>query len=94
MKLLVCGGAGYIGSHMVKRLLENNIEPVVADNLATGHRKAVPAEDGTIGEDHPTETHLIPLILQTALGQRDHITVFGDDYRDGLALAQQPSQWI
>lgn len=38
------------------------------------------AEDGTIGEDHKPETHLIPLILQVALGQREAITVFGDDY--------------
>ncbi|NTU83446.1 MAG: UDP-glucose 4-epimerase GalE [Chloroflexales bacterium] len=32
------------------------------------------------GEDHDPETHIIPLILQVALGQRPHITVFGDDY--------------
>lgn len=38
------------------------------------------AEDGTIGEDHKPETHLIPLILQVALGQRQEITVFGYDY--------------
>ncbi len=38
------------------------------------------AEDGSIGEDHQPETHLIPLVLQTALGQRPAITVFGDDY--------------
>lgn len=35
---------------------------------------------GKIGEDHSPESHLIPLVLQTALGQRDHITVFGTDY--------------
>lgn len=33
-----------------------------------------------IGEDHEPETHLIPLVLQVALGQRDHIKIFGDDY--------------
>ena len=38
------------------------------------------AADGGIGEDHQPETHLIPLVLQTALGQRESITVFGDDY--------------
>ncbi|HEX6964053.1 MAG TPA: NAD-dependent epimerase/dehydratase family protein, partial [Lacipirellula sp.] len=38
------------------------------------------AEDGSIGEDHKPETHLIPLILQVALGQRDEALVFGDDY--------------
>ncbi|WP_313892291.1 UDP-glucose 4-epimerase GalE [Psychrobacillus sp.] len=35
---------------------------------------------GVIGEDHHPETHLIPIILETALGQRSHITVFGEDY--------------
>jgi UDP-glucose 4-epimerase len=34
----------------------------------------------TRGEDHHPETHLIPLVLQVALGQREHITIFGDDY--------------
>lgn len=36
--------------------------------------------DGSIGEDHDPETHLIPIVLQVALGQRDRITIFGDDY--------------
>ena len=35
---------------------------------------------GEIGEDHDPETHLIPIILQVALGQREHVTVFGEDY--------------
>ncbi|MDG3007965.1 UDP-glucose 4-epimerase GalE [Paludisphaera mucosa] len=34
--------------------------------------------DGDLGEDHDPETHLIPLVLQVALGQREHITIFGD----------------
>ena len=36
--------------------------------------------DGSIGEDHHPESHLIPLSLQVPLGKRDHITVFGTDY--------------
>lgn len=36
--------------------------------------------DGDMGEDHAPETHLIPLVLQVALGQRDQIAMFGDDY--------------
>ncbi|TGE83299.1 UDP-glucose 4-epimerase GalE [Weissella confusa] len=36
--------------------------------------------DGSIGEDHPVETHLVPIILQTALGQREKIMMYGDDY--------------
>ncbi len=38
------------------------------------------AGDGTIGEDHTPESHLIPLVIQVALGQRPHIEVFGTDY--------------
>ena len=38
------------------------------------------ASDGSIGEDHKPESHLIPLVLQVALGQRERIHVFGDDY--------------
>jgi UDP-glucose-4-epimerase GalE len=38
------------------------------------------AADGTIGEDHDPETHLIPLILQVALGQRECVEIFGNDY--------------
>ena len=36
--------------------------------------------DGSIGEDHRIEAHLIPLVLQTALGKRESITIFGNDY--------------
>ena len=39
--ILVIGGAGYIGSHTVKHLIENGYEVVVADNLSMGHREAV-----------------------------------------------------
>jgi UDP-glucose 4-epimerase len=43
---------------------------------------------GGIGEDHDPETHLIPIVLQVALGQRDRITVFGDDWStpDGTCI--------
>ena len=220
MAVLVCGGAGYIGSHAVARLLEKGEEVVVVDNLYKGHRRAVPDEaklyigdmsdemfmtkvfeankinsvmhfaadslvgesvekplkyyennvygtmsllkvmarfevdkivfsstaatygepenipilekdkteptnpygetklavekmlkwiakayginyvvlryfnvagaheSGSIGEDHTPETHLIPLVLQVALGKRDKIYIFGDDYdtHDGTCI--------
>ncbi|NUQ65767.1 MAG: UDP-glucose 4-epimerase GalE [Pirellulales bacterium] len=38
------------------------------------------AADGTIGEDHEPETHIVPLLLLTALGRREKFTVFGTDY--------------
>ena len=40
-QILVCGGAGYIGSHMCKRLAKAGYQPVAFDNLSTGHRSAV-----------------------------------------------------
>ncbi len=38
------------------------------------------AADGSLGEDHDPETHLIPVVLLAALGQREKVTVFGTDY--------------
>lgn len=44
--------------------------------------------DGDLGEEHDPETHLIPLAILTALGQRTHLDVFGTDHptRDGSAI--------
>jgi UDP-glucose-4-epimerase GalE len=44
--------------------------------------------DGSIGEDHDPETHLIPLVIQAILGQRPHIEIFGTDYAtpDGTCI--------
>lgn len=43
---------------------------------------------GKIGEDHNPETHLIPIIMQVAIGRRDKVQVFGDDYNtpDGTCI--------
>lgn len=46
------------------------------------------AEDGSIGEDHSPETHLIPLVMDAATGRRENIKIFGTDYDtpDGTCL--------
>jgi UDP-glucose 4-epimerase len=46
------------------------------------------AADGGLGEHHEPETHLIPVIIQAALGQRDKVVIFGDDYAtaDGTCI--------
>lgn len=44
MKILVCGGAGYIGSHVVRVLVDQGYEVVVLDSFSTGHLGAVPKE--------------------------------------------------
>jgi UDP-glucose 4-epimerase len=53
MNVLVIGGAGYIGSHMVKLLLDSGHSVVVLDNFSTGHRDAVPGSavvEGDLGD--------------------------------------------
>ena len=37
--------------------------------------------DGSIGEDHGPETHLLPIVLQVAQGKREKISILGDDYK-------------
>lgn len=50
MKVLVCGGAGYIGSHMVRHLAAYGHEVVVFDNLSTGHREAADTATLVVGD--------------------------------------------
>ncbi|MDQ0298146.1 UDP-glucose 4-epimerase [Salibacterium salarium] len=42
MSVLIVGGAGYIGSHAVHQLLDKGKQPVIVDNLQTGHKEAIP----------------------------------------------------
>lgn len=53
------------------------------------------APDGSIGEDHRPETHIIPVLLQVALGKKDHIDLFGTDYptRDGTCIRDYVHVW-
>lgn len=46
----MCGGAGYIGSHMVRHLLRERHVPIVFDNLSTGHREAVAGARLIVGD--------------------------------------------
>lgn len=66
MRICIAGGAGYIGSHVVHRLLEAGHDIVVYDNLSTGHRASVPAVatfvHGDVGD---------PLVARRALAGCD-----------------------
>jgi len=60
MRILVCGGAGYIGSNMTAMLATEGHEPIVFDNLSTGHRSAVEQAECVQGDLADYE-----LLLQT-----------------------------
>ncbi|MDA8377701.1 MAG: UDP-glucose 4-epimerase GalE [Planctomycetia bacterium] len=53
------------------------------------------ALDGSIGEDHRPETHLLPIVLQVALGQRPAVEIFGQDYPtpDGTCIRDYIHVW-
>jgi len=66
---------------MVEQILHDFRRAYGLESICLRYFNAAGADpDGEIGEDHDPETHLIPLVLKTALGQRPHIDIFGDDY--------------
>ena len=73
MKLLVSGGAGYIGSVVTARLLEEGHDVTVLDDLSTGHRDAVPPEATFVeGRVHDAEDVIASGNFEAAL----HFAVF------------------
>lgn len=66
---------------MVEKILEDYRHAYGINYIALRYFNAAGASlDTSIGEMHDPETHLIPLILDVAIGKSDSITVFGDDY--------------
>lgn len=74
---------------MVEQILKDFERAYGLKSISLRYFNAAGADpDGEIGEDHNPETHLIPLVMQTALSKRKHIEVYGDDYptRDGTCV--------
>lgn len=66
---------------MIEQMLQDYSNIYGLRYVALRYFNAAGADNsGEIGEDHTPETHLIPLILEAALGKRPNITIFGTDY--------------
>ena len=76
MKLLVLGGAGYIGSHTAVELLNDGHEVVIADNLVTGYLKAVPEEATFYQGDIRDEQFLDDLFHKEKIDAVIHFAAF------------------
>jgi len=99
--ILVTGGAGYIGSHVVKELLRQNYKPIVFDNLQTGHRKAIgnaPFIEGDLSDQEKLanvfKTNSIHAVLHFAadclVGESVHnpLKYFNNNVKNGLQLIE------
>jgi UDP-glucose 4-epimerase len=66
---------------MVERILQDFNQAYDFRSVCLRYFNAAGADpEGNLGEDHHPETHLIPLVLQTALGHRESVSIFGTDY--------------
>jgi UDP-glucose-4-epimerase GalE len=75
--------------YMVERILQDFSSGYGLRYISLRYFNASGADpEGEIGEDHTPETHLIPLTLQTALGQRNEVEIYGGDYdtKDGTCV--------
>jgi UDP-glucose 4-epimerase len=99
--ILVTGGAGYIGSHVVKELLKKGHRPIVYDNLQTGHRKAVigvPLIEGDLNDQgrvkevfqsHPIES-VMHFAADCLVGEsvKDPLKYFNNNVKNGIQLLE------
>jgi UDP-glucose 4-epimerase len=82
--ILVCGGAGYIGSHLVCHLLERGHRVTVFDNLSTGHRAAVGEVDFIEGDllDPAALEQVFAKVLVDAVVHFAALSIVADSVRD------------
>jgi len=104
--ILVTGGAGYIGSHVVKELLHQNYKPIVFDNLQTGHRKAIKNAlfiEGDLSDQEKLaevfQANSVDAVMHFAadclVGEsvRDPLKYFNNNVKNGLKLIEIMEQF-
>jgi UDP-glucose 4-epimerase len=84
MAVLVCGGAGYIGSHCVAALLDKNEEVVVVDNLQTGYKSAVHSKAKLYQGDIKDRVFLDKVFIENNI---DAVIHFAADSLVGVSMA-------
>jgi UDP-glucose 4-epimerase len=85
MAVLVCGGAGYIGSHCVAALLDKNEEVVVVDNLQTGYKSAVHSKAKLYQGDIKDRVFLDKVFIENNI---DAVIHFAADSLVGVSMAE------
>ena len=84
------------GKRMVEEMLGDYDRAYGLRSICLRYFNAAGADpEGELGERHDPESHLIPLVLQTATGRRDHIAVYGNDYPtpDGTSIRDYIHVW-
>jgi UDP-glucose-4-epimerase GalE len=84
MRILVTGGAGYIGSHTVRRLLAGGHDVTIFDSLVYGHRRGVPAERLVVGDLRDAD-HLDHVLVVNRIEAVVHFAAFayvGESVKD------------
>ncbi|MGL5099418.1 MAG: GDP-mannose 4,6-dehydratase, partial [Fusobacteriaceae bacterium] len=85
MSILVCGGAGYIGSHVTKLLLEKGREVIVLDNLQTGHVQSVDARAKLVMGDLRDDEFMKRVFAENSI---DGVIHFSADYLVGESCVE------
>jgi UDP-glucose 4-epimerase len=104
--ILITGGAGYIGSHVVRDLLRQNHKPIVFDNLQTGHRKATrnaPFIEGDLSDQRKLaetfQTNSVDAVMHFAadclVGESvlDPVKYFNNNVKNSLNLIEMMKEF-
>jgi len=74
--ILVTGGAGYIGSHVVEQLVKNNNKVIIIDNLVTGHKKLINKRTKFIKADIKDKSKIINIIKDNNITSIIHLAAY------------------